>query len=222
MLAQLNIKCACLSRRFTFIERNDNLLFFLKILALLMLLCYLMIFLLICIIKYNINGKNNHYRNIWEVRTELCKILIKNTFKSGVSKQLKETKKIGVIPQQQEGLQLQLFRETRGGSSTRKPGIGNTERGTMGNCCHSRVLLLLGAERKRKERKGHKERKGRKRRSFLGKQMTSNGSLDLLWRNHACHLPAVLCGSGLWIHSAAFLLQELTVAHEEQGQQQIL
>lgn len=68
-----------------------------------MLLCYLMIFLLICIIKYNINGKNNHYRNIWEVRTELCKILIKNTFKSGVSKQLKETKKIGVIPQQQEG-----------------------------------------------------------------------------------------------------------------------
>lgn len=125
-----------------------------------MLLCYLMIFLLICIIKYNINGKNNHYRNIWEVRTELCKILIKNTFKSGVSKQLKETKKIGVIPQQQEGLQLQFFRETRGGRSTRKPGIGNTERGTMGNCCHSRVLLLLGAEKaeKRKKRAQRKKR----------------------------------------------------------------
>lgn len=62
-------------------------------------------------------------------------------------------KDFGESPQQQQGLQLQLFRETEVGKVEENQGPlhsrlqGNVKRDTMGDCCHSGLPHLLDAER---------------------------------------------------------------------------
>lgn len=57
-----------------------------------------------------------------KVRTELCRMVIKKYTQIRRYKAAKEMDDFGESPQQQQGLQLQLFRETGGGKSRRKPG----------------------------------------------------------------------------------------------------